>query len=230
LLSIPESNINWTPCFRIIATRYPAINFFETITADPAEWEMLLEVERLTDPTFSVGYLGSLEQEDRISGAGAGRILPSFTFHDPTGTRFSTASYGAYYAALDLKTAIYETVHHRTIFMKATNEPAQDIDQLLILADLQGKLHDIRLMRSALANVYDPSNYSHSQSLASNLRSAGSLGIVYQSVRNSPTGECVAVWRARVLSNAREDRHITYRWNGSKITGYFDKSAYQALL
>lgn len=189
---------------------------------------MLLEVAKLTDPTLDIGDLSKLELPDRISGPGAQFILPSFTFRDPKGSRFSTPSFGAYYAANDLETAIYETVHHRTSFMRATNEPAQDLDQLLILADLNGLLHDIRLMKSALANVYDPSSYADSQQLAENLRKSGSMGITFQSVRYS-SGECVAVWRARVLSNAREDRHITYRWDGTKITGYFDKSNYSPL-
>jgi hypothetical protein len=227
LLSISTSTIAWTPCFRVIANRYPPINFFETLTSDPSEWEMLVEVERLTDPSFDVGAVASLEEQDRISGRGSGRILPSFTFHDPVGTRFSTRDFGAYYAANDLKTAVTETIHHRTLFMLATGEPAQDIDNLLILADLQGDLHDIRLMKSALPDVYHPSDYQHSQALAQTLRTDGSFGIVYQSVRNAG-GECVAIWRARVLSNAREDRNITYRWDGAKITGYFDKSQYNA--
>jgi RES domain-containing protein len=228
LSSIPEASIGWAPCYRIIADRYPAINFFESVSADPSDWELLLEVEQMTDPTCDVGDLSALEQEDRLSGPGAGRILPSFTFHDPNGTRFSTPSFGAYYAAINFKTAVYETVHHRTLFMEATNEPAQDLDQLLILADLQGQLHDIRAMREASPEFYDPSDYKHSQMLANELRSAGSHGLVYKSVRNL-NGECVAIWRARVLANARDDRHITYRWDGTKITGYFDKSNYRAL-
>lgn len=227
-MSIPQSPISWTPCYRIIANRYPAINFFESITADPSDWELLLEVEQVTDPTYNVGDLSALEVPDRLSGSGAGRILPSFTFHDPNGTRFSTPDFGAYYAAIDLKTAIYETVHHRTLFMQATSEPAQDLDQLLILADLQGQLHDIRDMKSAMPKVYDLSDYSDSQRLAVFLRSGGSLGLVFKSVRNL-SGECVAVWRARVLANARDDRHVTYRWDGTKITGYFDKSNYEPL-
>ena len=228
MASIPEAYVSWAPCYRIIANRYPAINFFETISADPSDWELLLEVEQMTDPTYNIGDLSALQQEDRLSGPGAGRILPSFTFYDPNGTRFSTPSFGAYYAAIDLKTAVYETVHHRTLFMKATNEPAQDLDQLLILANLQGQLHDIRDMKAEKPEFYDPSDYRHSQMLANELRSAGSLGFVYKSVRNL-SGDCAAIWRARVLANAREDRHLTYRWDGTKITGYFDKSNYKAL-
>jgi len=228
LLTIPVSSINWTPCYRIIGSRYPAINFFEKVAADPSDWELLLEVERMTDPSVNVGNLSALELEDRLAGPGFGRIMSSFAFHDPTGTRFTNGDFGAYYAALDLKTAIAETIHHRVIFMKATNEPAQDLDQLLILADVNGNFHDIRDMQAALPAVYDPTSYNESQRLAVDLRTSGSLGIIYKSVRLA-TGECVAVWRARVLSNPRENRHITYRWDGNKFTGYYDKHNYQAL-
>lgn len=198
------------------------------MSADPGDWDLLLEVAKLTNPSLNVGDLSSLELEDRIGGAGSGRILSSFTFHDPNGTRFSTPSFGAYYAAKDLETAIFETVHHRSEFMRATNEPAQDLDQLLILADLKGQLHDIRLMASAMPQVYDAAKYIKSQELANELRNSGSMGIVYKSVRHL-SGECAAVWRARVLSSAREDRNITYRWDGNRITGYFDKSNYEVL-
>ena len=44
------------------------------------------------------------------------------------------------------------------------------------------------------------------------------MGITYSSDRHTK-GECVAVFRARIIWNAREDRHITYRWTGSKIDG-----------
>lgn len=182
----------------------------------------------MTDPSINVGNLSSLEPEDRLSGPGFGRVLPSFTFHDPAGTRFTNGDFGAYYAAIDLETAVYETVHHRTLFMKATNEPAQEIDQLLILADLTGELLDIREIKSALSKVYDPSNYDESQRFAAHFRNSGSLGVAYKSVRYA-AGQCVAIWRPRVLSNPREDRHITYRWDGNRVTGYYDKRNYQPL-
>ncbi|MDQ5968225.1 MAG: family phosphorylase [Cyanobacteriota bacterium erpe_2018_sw_39hr_WHONDRS-SW48-000098_B_bin.30] len=228
MVSIPVSTINWSPCYRLIATRFPAINFFESVASDPSDWEILLEVERLTDPSFDVGDLSTLATLDRLSGPGAGRILPSFTFRDQIGTRFSTPEFGAHYASEDLKTAIAETIHHRSLFMRATCEPAQDLDQLLILADLQGVLHDIRGMIDVLGDVYSLTSYSQSQALADSLRKEASLGLVFDSVRNK-NGQCAAIWRARVLSNAREDRHITYRWDGTKITGYFDKSDFVSL-
>jgi hypothetical protein len=227
-LEIAQATINWIPSYRVIANRFPAINFFERVAADPADWDLLCAVEKLTDPSAEPGDLSMLQIEDRLAGTGCGRILPSFTFYDPLGTRFSDDSFGAYYASFDLETAILETVHHRTIFMRATNQPAQDLDQLLILADINGMMHDIRGMQSAFANVYSLVDYSESQRFASALRIANSNGLAFNSVRN-PTGECVAVWRARVISNAREEKHISYRWNGARITGYYDKENYRSL-
>lgn len=228
MIAIPEREIRWMPCYRIIANLYPPVNFFETVASDPSDWEMLIEVARMTDPSFDVGAVASLDILDRVSGPGASRILPSFTFPDVRGSRFNTMNFGAFYAASSVDTAIAETIHHRTIFMTATSEPAQDLDNVLILVDLNGLLNDIRSMQSELPEIYHQTDYQHSQRLAQSLRSQGSCGLAYTSVRNAP-GECVAVWRARVLSNARDDRNITYRWDGTRISGYFDKSQYKQL-
>lgn len=225
---IPESSIGWIPAFRIIADRYPAINFFERISADPSDWEILLEIEQMTDPSLNVGDLSLLEEADRISEPGSGRILPSFTFLNPLGGRFNTSAFGAFYAAFDLKTAITETIHHRSEFLRSTSQPAQELDQLLILADIKGTVHDIRDLTSALTEVYSLNDYTKSQRLAQQLRSKGSMGLVYKSVRRA-TGECAAVWRARIISNARDDKHITYCWDGKKMTGYYYKGNFESL-
>lgn len=229
-MRISKADIQWKPSFRIIATKYPPVNFFERIAADPEDWEILLEIEQLTDPGLNIGNLSMLEPEGRSSGPGAGLILPTFTFFDPTppGSRFSGSNFGAYYAAVDLDTAIAETVHHRQEFLASTAQPPQDLDQLVILADIVGCMDEIRNMQGRLQEVYSPTNYVASQALAAQLRSEGSNGIAYSSVRRTG-GECVAVLRARMISNAREDRHITYRWDGLKITGFYDKSEFHRM-
>lgn len=227
-MKIPITTIEWTPCYRIIGSRYPAVNFFDKITSDPADWELLLEVEQLTDPFLFPGNLQALELEDCLSGPGFGRVLPSFTFCEDNEARFSTKDFGAYYAAKDLQTAVLETVHHRALFMQATKEPAQDIDQLVVLADVAGDLLDIRAMKSSLKEIYSATDYTESQKFAAHHRGKGGLGVAYQSVRNK-SGECMAIWRARIISNPREDRHLSYRWDGNKITGYYDKQDYQSL-
>ncbi|MDX2106220.1 MAG: RES family NAD+ phosphorylase [Candidatus Melainabacteria bacterium] len=229
-MQIPTAQISWMPSFRIISDRFPSVNFFERI-ADPADWEALFEIESLTDPSASnsVGNLSVVPIEDRITGPGVGRVMPSFTFlnQTPPGSRFSNSQFGAYYASNDLDTAIAETVHNRQNFMRNHNiTTAQELDQLVILADIAGLFHDIRNLRAELSEVYDPDDYAASQTLASRLRSDNSNGIVYLSVRQT-AGECIAAFRPPVISNAKEEKHLTYIWDGTRITAHFEKQNFQ---
>lgn len=231
-MQIPSTQISWMPSFRIISDRFPSVNFFERI-ADPADWEALLEIESLTDPSAinSVGNLAVVPIEDRISGPGAGRVMPSFTFLDqsPPGSRFSNSQFGAYYASNNLVTAIAETVHNRQNFLHHHNITApQELDQLVILADIAGEFHDIRDLTAELPEVYNPNDYAASQVLATRLRNDNSNGIVYKSIRHT-AGECIAVFRPPVISNAREERNLTYIWDGTRITGHFVKQSFQEL-
>ena len=58
--------------------------------------------------------------EERVSGPGATPVMAAFTHLNPGGSRFSDGSYGVYYAAHSLETAIAEVSHHRAIFLRRT--------------------------------------------------------------------------------------------------------------
>jgi hypothetical protein len=90
--------------------------------------------------------------------------------------------------------------------------------------DLRAALHDIRGVRTGRPDLYDPANYGFAQALASELRDAGADGIAYQSVRH-PGGECAAVFRPRLLSNCRQERHLCYVWDGRTIVTVYEKKA-----
>ena len=138
------------------------------------------------------------------------------------GDRFTDGSYGVFYAGLTLATAIAETRHHRTHFLEATDEPAQELDMRVYAVDLGASLHDIRGQRKALSALYHPSSYAVSQGTARTLREAGSDGIAYESVRD-PGGECAAVFRPRLLSNCRQERHLCYVWDGRAVSIVYEK-------
>ena len=63
------------------------------------------------------------------------------------------------------------------------------------------------------------------QVLAQPLRKAGSNGIAYDSVRFEG-GECAAVFRPRLLSKARQERHLCYVWDGCRIVTVYEKRQY----
>jgi hypothetical protein len=93
-------------------------------------------------------------------------------------------------------------------------------------ARLDGKLHDLRGLRTTFPEVYSPSDYTASQKLARELRAGGSMGIAYDSVRREG-GQCAAVLRPQALSSCRQAEHLIYRWDGTRIAEVFEKRLYR---
>jgi hypothetical protein len=154
--------------------------------------------------------------------------MAAFTHVNSEGGRFTDGSYGAYYAAHDLHTAACETAHHRAIFLARTKEPPGEIDMRCYHANLQADLVDIRGRRTKRPDLYDPDSYARSQPFARSLREKGGLGIVWDSVRN-PGGECVAVFKPRVLKPAIQGPHLAFVWDGQAIVGYYEKRGLEAI-
>ena len=219
----PLARINWRPSWRIIPSRFPPIDLFERI-ADPADWDSLVELESLTNPRLrdEVGDITLVPAAERVSGPGASAIMAAFTHLNPEGSRFTDGTYGIFYCTPNLETAIAETRYHRERFMRATNQEPQHLDMRVYLADLKAALHDIRGQQAQYPQVYHPEQYSAGQALARQLRTKGSNGIVYSSVRHQ-RGECAAVLRPKVLSNCRQERHLAYVWDGGRIRDVYEK-------
>ena len=224
---LPVAAVQWSPCFRIISSRFPPIELFERV-ADPADLDAVYQIEAITNDRLreEAGELALVSPEDRISGPGTSPIMAAFTHLNKQGTRFSAGGYGVFYAGLTLDTAIAETCYHRAKFLKATEEPAQEIDMRVYAVELAGNLHDIRSLRAEMAPLYHPTSYGIAQQTARDLREAGSDGIVYQSVRQE-CGECAAVFRPRLLSGCRQERHLCYVWDGARISTVYEKKLLQ---
>jgi hypothetical protein len=220
---IPTAEIKWCPCFRIIPSRFPPVGLFDAV-ADPGDLEADFQIEAITNDRLreEAGDLALVAPEDRIAGPGTTPIMAAFTHLNPEGDRFTDGSYGVFYASLTIETAIAETRHHRVRFLRATDEPAQELDMRVYSVDLQAELHDIRSLRDSHPALYHPSSYTRSQELAGRLRAQGSNGVVYQSVRDEG-GECVGVFRPRLITNCRQERHVCYVWDGAEIGMIYEK-------
>lgn len=171
------------------------------------------------------GDISLVPLDDRISGPGSTPVMAAFTHLKPGGDRFTDGSFGAFYAGRTIETAIAETSYHRSRFLAATDEPPQEIDMRVYAVDLEAELHDIRGLKTSHPELYDPETYAASQTLARKLRDAGSNGIVYWSVRHAG-GQCVAVFRPRLLSRCRQERHLCYVWDGRSIATIYEKSEF----
>ncbi len=227
---VPVRRVSWRPSYRLIPSRYPTVGLYDAI-ADPADLDVVFAVEALANPRIrdEIGELTLVPKEERLSGPGATPVMAAFTHLNPEGSRFSDGTYGVYYAAHSLETAIAEVSYHRGVFLRRTQEPAIDIDMRLITASVEAELHDLLAAEGdaagnsdRYASVLDPDDYGPSQSLGRRLRAARSWGIRYPSVRH-PRGECVGIFRPRALRHAKAAAHLALHWDGQRITHWYEK-------
>jgi hypothetical protein len=92
-----------------------------------------------------------------------------------------------------------------------------ELDMRSYLCDVTAEFHDIRGRMEQMPDIYDPDSYLASQKLARVLKRSGSNGIVYDSVRHAG-GECLAVYRPRLIQNCRQGTHLRYVWDGKRIS------------
>jgi len=228
VLKLPTSRVTWRPCWRIVSSLFPPRGLFDRV-ARPEDLETVLAIEGLTNDRLrqEAGEISLVPTEERISGPGTTTIMAAFTHPNPSGSRFADASYGAYYAAKTLDTAVSETRFHKERFLRATNEAPIEVDMRSYASDIDAELHDLRGQRHARPHIYDPdpAAYGAAQALAKSLRAQGSGGIVYDSVRD-PGGECITVFRPNLLSPAAQGQHLCYVWDGTEISTVYIKSEY----
>jgi hypothetical protein len=214
--------VRFSPCHRIVASRLPTIHLFERV-ADPADWDALYALESMTNPRIrnEIGELRLVPVADRVGGPNASIVMAPFTHLAPQGTRFTDGRFGAYYAAESIDTAIAETRFHRENFLRATSQPPIELEMRCYLADVGCELHDLRTRRAELPDVYDPASYAASQKLGREIRDSGSNGISFDSVRRDG-GECVAIFRPRLVQNVRQSVHLRYVWDGNSIANVYE--------
>jgi hypothetical protein len=227
--TVPVRRVSWRPSYRLIPSRYPTVGLYDAI-ADPADLDVVFAIEALANPRIrdELGELTLVPREERVTGPGATPVMAAFTHLNPEGSRFSDGTYGVYYAAHSLETAIAEVSHHRGVFLRRTDEPAIDVDMRLITASVEAELHDLLEAEGEAANtdryasVLDADDYGPSQALGRRLRAAQSWGIRYPSVRHAG-GECVGIFRPRALRHAKAAAHLALHWDGTRITHWYEK-------
>lgn len=221
---MPTRRVTWPKAWRIIASRYPPIDLFERLTPDKAVWEALIALEELTNPRVrdEAGEIALVPAADRVSGPGATYVMAAFTHLNPKGSRFSDGTYGVYYAASTMETAIAETVFHFEAFARDSADPPRMEDMRVLVGTVDADLEDVAVLAEPeRSRVLDPDSYTAAQAYARALRDAGSNGVTYPSVRQ-PSGACIGAFKPRVVGLPVQERHLTYRWNGSRVDRYFD--------
>jgi len=140
-------------------------------------------------------------------------VNAAFCHAHPFGSRFNGPDRGTWYACFELETSQAEVSFHKSVELAEVDwleEEEAIYDDYL--ADFSAELHDIRKSRQ-FANCLAPNSYMASQGLAQRLLDAGSLGIIYPSVRRDG-GTCLACFRPALVMNVRKEKTYKFTWKG----------------
>lgn len=208
---------------RLILSRYPTVGVFDHLTSDEEELRIAFELEAATNPRLSEaeGRLGRLPAGSLVTGEpgqGASLIMAAFIHTSPAGGRFNTPALGAWYAGLDIDTAIAETVYHndRRLRLSENSFPSRlQLRELVTVVDMP--LVDLRGCQDSHAPLYAPSDYGASQSFAERIRwpnaDPGEDGLVYDSVRRAG-GHNVVLFRPQAVTlPVVQGDHYQYDWD-----------------
>ena len=201
---------------RLIASRWPTIGVFDTVSS-PEDLADALLLESLTNDrvTETLARLNGIDRRDWVvDQPGATMVMAAFCHPAPGGGRFNTETLGAWYCATAVETAIAETVYHHTRRLAHSASGFRHVIQMReLISDLDAPFHDVRGLRAIEPELYSPDSYAASQPFGEALRSSGSNGIFYESVRRSG-GENAVVYRPGLLPPVIQGDHFDYRWAG----------------
>jgi hypothetical protein len=223
----PLRRVTWARATRILAARYPTVHLFERVSPDPAVWEALIAAETLVNPRVrdEVGEISLVAPEERVSGPGASFVMAAFTHVNPRGSRFSDGTYGVYYAARDLETAVAETAFHFGRFAADAGDGPRYENFRVLVGTIGERFHDLaRVAPADRVHLLDPDSYARSQPWGRALREGGSRGVHYPSVRRAG-GMCVAVFTPKSVGLPHPAGYLQYHWDGTKVRRYFDYGA-----
>jgi RES domain-containing protein len=183
---------------------------------DEADLQAIFELDAATNERV-------LAEHERAPGIGleelvfavphAAVVNAAFCHPHPLGARFSTPERGAWYAGFELATAQAEVAFHKSVQLAEIDRFEDSVTYDDYAADFSASFHDLRRARG-FSRCLDPDSYVPSQALAERLLDAGSLGIVYPSVRRAG-GTCLACFRPALVMNLRRAKTYRFTWRGT---------------
>lgn len=207
---------------RLIASRFPPVGVFDDLTQDKDDLAIAFLLESATNDRLGLiaGRLNLLPPEEIVQGPGATLVMGAFLHADPAGGRFTDGRLGAWYASLDVDTAIAETLHHSTRRLKLSHGAfPTSIQMRALVAKIDSRLIDLRGLRKERPELYARDDYGQSQAFGVSLRwpksGEGARGLAYDSIRrDGGTNLCLYLPSLLKLPVIQAD-HYEYRWDRS---------------
>lgn len=221
----PTALVRQFDTHRLVPSRHGDTVLAE-IAPDEADLQALVELDAATHDRLLAGrqLLPGIGLEELVFGVPHAAVVnAAFCHAHPLGARFSGPDRGAWYAGFELATAQAEVAFHSSVQLAEVGRVEDSATYDDYLADFTASFDDLRpSTRSARAGrglrgfqaCLDPASYVESQALAERLLEAGSLGVVYPSVRRAG-GTCVACFRPALVANVRRGKTYRFRWEGT---------------
>lgn len=203
---------------RLVPSRYlPAGDSVLAVLAENvADLQAVFELDMVTNDRLAAErqFLPGIGLEELVFGVPNATVInAAFCHAHPLGGRFSGPDRGAWYAGFEFETSQREVAFHRSVQLAEIGRFDDSVTYDDFLADFSASFHDIRRGRG-FRSCLDPASYVDSQRLAEDLLDAGSLGVVYPSVR-SRGGTCVACFRPALVTNVRRSETYRFTWTGT---------------
>lgn len=218
-MSVPKlSALRQFDTCRLIPSRFADIE--DSVLAPLADNDDILrdlfELDNATNERLrgEYGGLPGIGVDELVFGVPNFRIInAAYTYPRPEGSRFNDGERGAWYCAFEPETALAEITFHKTVEYQEIGRFDDSVTYQTLLADFTSTFHDLRSARG-FAKVLAPDSYIASQQLAAQLLEAGSMGVIFPSVRRAG-GTNLACFRPALVGNVRKGAAYRLTWAGS---------------
>jgi RES domain-containing protein len=203
---------------RLIPSRFADVedSVLAPLADDDGMLRDLFDLDNATNERLrgEYGGLPGIGVDELVFGVPNFRIInAAYTYPRPEGSRFNDGERGAWYCAFEPETALAEITFHKTVEYVEIDRFDDSVTYQTMLADFTSTFHDLRGQRG-FSKELAPDSYVASQQLAAQLLEAGSMGVIFPSVRRGG-GTNLACFRPALVGNVRKGGAYRLTWAGS---------------
>jgi RES domain-containing protein len=206
---------------RLVASARLREAILKPLVDSEEEFQQLAEIESATNARLVAQERGTdgLDPKELIYGVPhAAFINASFSYAKPLElNRFNGPARGAWYAALEIETALDEVIFHLTEFLSRSGLDHAVVEYSEMFASLAGRFLDLRGQAGHPSLNPDKSaGYPAGNALADSVRNKGLNGIIYPSVRHAG-GTCVVALWPHAVQSVVQGGVIRLTWAGASV-------------